>query len=159
VDVTLSAIDAVDPAPTIYYTTDGTTPTTSSPVYTIPIIITSDTTLSFIATDGSGNVSPVSTESYVITAPIPTAEITIITVDGSGAEITGYWTTISQDGVTLDTGFSPVTFTVNQGETYLIGVSEFPPYTLDFWEDDGSTELHRIVSVTTDTTFTAHYLP
>jgi len=97
--------------------------------------------------------------SVVWCVPIPTAEITIITVDGSCAQITGYYTILQQGGVLLEFGFSPITFTVNQGETYLIGVSEFPPYTLDFWEDDGSTELHRIVSVTTDTTFTAHYLP
>jgi len=66
-DVTLTATDNFDPTPTIYYTTDGTTPTTASLVYTAPITITADTTLNFMAADASGNASAVSTESYVIT--------------------------------------------------------------------------------------------
>ena len=42
---------------TIYYTTDGTTPTTSSKVYTTPVQITSTTTLEYLAIDLAGNKS------------------------------------------------------------------------------------------------------
>ncbi len=61
------ATDDIDPSPTIHYTTDGTTPTTASPVYVSLITITTDTTLSFLATDSSGNTSLVGTQVYVIT--------------------------------------------------------------------------------------------
>lgn len=52
----------------IYYTTNGTTPTTSSPVYSAPISITKDTTLKFFAVDNAGNAGTINTETYVITA-------------------------------------------------------------------------------------------
>ncbi|MFB3886006.1 MAG: chitobiase/beta-hexosaminidase C-terminal domain-containing protein [Thermodesulfobacteriota bacterium] len=45
----------------IYYTTDGTTPTTSSPVYSSPINISVDTPLKFFATDQGGNSETVKT--------------------------------------------------------------------------------------------------
>ena len=51
----------------IYYTTDGSAPTTGSPVYTGPINISANTTLKFFARDNAGNSSSVSTETYTIT--------------------------------------------------------------------------------------------
>ena len=36
---------------TIYFTTDGSTPTTLSPVYSSPILVSDDTTLQFFAVD------------------------------------------------------------------------------------------------------------
>ena len=50
----------------IYYTTDGTTPTTSSPVYSSAINISVTTTLKFFARDLAGNSETVKTEIYTI---------------------------------------------------------------------------------------------
>jgi hypothetical protein len=58
-------LSANEPA-TIYYTTDGSTPGTSSPQYTAPISIGSDTTLKFYGVDSKGNPSSVVTEVYDI---------------------------------------------------------------------------------------------
>jgi YD repeat-containing protein len=49
----------------VYYTTDGTTPTTSSPIYTEPITISTATTLKFFGKDRAGNSEAVKTETYV----------------------------------------------------------------------------------------------
>ena len=64
--VTLMATDNVDSSPNIYYTTDGSTPTTSSSLYTSPIDISSSTVLKFIGVDDAGNQSDVVTSDYVM---------------------------------------------------------------------------------------------
>ena len=58
----------------IYYTTDGTTPTTLSPLYSSPINFSVSTTLKFFAKDLAGNSESVKTEIYAIgdlTPPTP----------------------------------------------------------------------------------------
>lgn len=49
---------------TIYYTTDGTTPTTSSDVYTSPITLVETKTVKAFAVDGLGNASAIQTQTY-----------------------------------------------------------------------------------------------
>jgi len=51
---------------TIYYTTDGTTPTASSTPYTQPILVEETTTLKAIAVNADNEESPVATAKYVI---------------------------------------------------------------------------------------------
>ena len=54
------------PSATIYYTTNGTTPTTSSTVYTGPITVSSSETIEAIATASGVSSSPVGTATYTI---------------------------------------------------------------------------------------------
>ena len=59
-------LTASEPA-TTYYTADGSTPTTSSPVYTSPIAISQTTALKFFSRDTAGNQEAAKTETYTIT--------------------------------------------------------------------------------------------
>ena len=67
IPVSLSASDG-----TIYYTTDGSEPTTESTEYMGPIDISEDTTLKFMAVDACGNQSSTVTEVYDIDTEAPT---------------------------------------------------------------------------------------
>jgi methionine-rich copper-binding protein CopC len=69
--VTLTAVDDYDKAPVIYYTTNGTNPTTSSTKYSGAIAISQTTTLKFIAADKMKNTSSVHSEIYTIDKAAP----------------------------------------------------------------------------------------
>ncbi len=53
----------------IYYTTDGSTPTTTSTLYSSPIVVSSTETINAIATGGGAGNSGVATALYTITLP------------------------------------------------------------------------------------------
>ncbi|MBI4772084.1 MAG: chitobiase/beta-hexosaminidase C-terminal domain-containing protein, partial [Chloroflexi bacterium] len=60
--VTLST----DKPATIYYTTDGTTPTTTSTVYGAPISVGATTTIKYFAVDAMGNTETVKTGTWTV---------------------------------------------------------------------------------------------
>ncbi|EKF87111.1 PKD domain-containing protein [Methanobacterium formicicum DSM 3637] len=79
-NVNLTATDNLDTNTTIYYTTDGTNPTTSSTRYTTPITINGlgNVILKFAALDAAGNWSPVYTVTYNmvdVKAPVASADL------------------------------------------------------------------------------------
>jgi hypothetical protein len=90
---------------TIYYTTNGTTPTTSSTVYSGAIPVTSTETLEAIATATGYSTSAVASAAYIIANPAPAISglspaftnaggaVFTLTVNGSGfiASSTVYW--------------------------------------------------------------------
>jgi sugar lactone lactonase YvrE len=77
------ALSSSTPGATIYYTTNGTTPTTSSSVYTGPLTVSSSQTVNAIALAGGYNTSIVTSAAYTI-VPSGLSEGVITTVAGNG---------------------------------------------------------------------------
>jgi len=108
----------VNEAATIYVTTDGTTPTTSSPVYSGPIALTSSMTLKYFARDTAGNSSTVATQTYVLdnTAPV----LTVAPVAGAYASGQLVTMTSSEPGSIFYTtdGTTPATAVAGSTKAY-----------------------------------------
>ena len=66
VTITLSTTDGGSGVSSIHYTLDGSTPTTSSPTYTAPFVLTSTKTVRFKAWDRAGNASSVGSQTVTI---------------------------------------------------------------------------------------------
>jgi hypothetical protein len=116
-------------ATTIYYTTDGTTPTTASTVYSGPVSITTTKTLKAIGVN-SGGSSPVTTGVYTISVPdfsitVAPSSVTVATnstgtVTATIAAINSFTGTVTFTATGLPTGatatFSP-TSVADSGST------------------------------------------
>lgn len=98
----------------IYYTTDGSTPTTGSTQYGGAISLSGDTVLKFLATDAAGNQSSVHTVSYTIDATAPQTTpspapgtyttpqtVTLTCDDGPGSGCAGTYYTLDGSVPTL----------------------------------------------------------
>jgi hypothetical protein len=93
--VTLTA----DEAATIYYTTDGTIPTTSSPVYSTPFLASDTTTLRFYGVDVLGNAGVIATEEYTIDMVAPT--VTASPAGGTYSSAQSVILSSSESGTTI----------------------------------------------------------
>ncbi len=82
---------------TIYYTTDGTAPTTSSSVYSSALSISENTTLKAIATASGYDNSSVATAAY-----------TIVTIEHAGTEADPYTVADARNAIDANTGITGV---------------------------------------------------
>jgi hypothetical protein len=127
------------PGATIYYSADGTTPTTASTMYTAPISIASTQTLEAIAAAGGYSPSAVATATYIINLPPAdfsfAASPTSLTVTGGQSGTTsimitpqnGFHSAVSFACSGLPSGgacsFSPVNVTPNGTASTTLTVS------------------------------------
>ena len=99
----------------IYYTTNGSTPTTASTVYTAPFTVGATSTVKFFATDKAGNAEAVKSQAVQIDKTAPATAISC-----NGAACSAGWYRATPVTVTLtatDTGGSgaPVTAYTTDG--------------------------------------------
>jgi hypothetical protein len=129
---------------TTYTTTLDTTSTNTS---TTTVTTTVTTTYSTSST----------TTTTTTTSSGGTSQLTINTQNLSGNAISGYYTLLYQGGQLVKSGFTPTSFTVNNGQTYTIEVQDFGSCTFDHWTNPTSTTRDQVIVANTDTTMTAVY--
>lgn len=108
----------------IYYTIDGTDPTTGSSIYSSPINIAATTTLKFFAVDVAGNQETIKTDTYEITgslaittSSLPSGRLDFAyseTLTASGGELPYSWSVSSgtlPNGLTLDSSSGEISGT------------------------------------------------
>ncbi len=110
---------------TIYYTTNGTTPTTSSTKYAGPVSVSASETLEAIAVETGFTNSPVATAAYTINLTLPAPTFTpgagtytssqSVTISDSTAGTTIYYTTNGTAPTTSSTKYvSPVSVSASE---------------------------------------------
>lgn len=67
----------------VFYTLDGSTPTTSSTRYTAPIAVSSTETINAIVTASGASQSAVGTAAYIIGLPVQSVSVTLSTYDSA----------------------------------------------------------------------------
>ncbi len=121
--------------------------------------VTSGSTIACIAgTSQGGSVSgDTGAAYYTSVSPQNTDQLTVSSQSTSGQTLTGYYTALNQSGSVVESGFTPYTFALNSGQTYTVQVDNYGSCTFAYWEDTGSTQSSRSVSITTNTEYTAVY--
>jgi hypothetical protein len=114
-------INDATPNLTLYYTLDGSTPTTSSTTITAPITVAATETISVMAAASGFSNSAVATATYTITPPLPVISptgtfnsATTVTITDAAAGASVYYTTNGSTPTTsstLYTGPFPVSAT------------------------------------------------
>ena len=114
-----------------------------------PISITSDTQLTAVYRDTSSQ--PSSGQSIIY----------VTTVNSLGSPITGYYTTLWQNNAQIQYCFSPCSFSVSNGQTYSVAVSDYGGENFNHWSDGTTSRFYTMVmgSNSTVVSLTAYYKP
>lgn len=153
---------------TIYYTTDGSTPTTSSTQYSTAISITATTTLKFFGKDTAGNSSTMQSVTYTInitdTTP-PAAPTGLSSGTPTSSSVPLSWTISSSGDVTAQkieystdgANFTVFSSSVNPSSTSttVTGLAAATAYTFRVSAIDGAANQSTSNPTTTATTAAA----
>jgi hypothetical protein len=112
---------------------------------------------------GSGSTNPSDTftlsQNTQLSAYYGDTGSSTITVESAivgGSTFSGMWTVIQTGGVTIATGFTPLTVSVNPGVEYSVSVGNYQSYNFNHWTA-GSTSSTMWVSGSQSSVLTAYY--
>jgi hypothetical protein len=112
---------------------------------------TLERTIVVIQTGSSVSVS----STYWIQLQIPASllsTVNVVTTNSAGAAITGYYTTLWQNGTQISSCYSPCSFTVINGQSYQVAVSNYGTESFSHWSDGTTTNLRTVNVPSTSTT-------
>jgi peptidoglycan/xylan/chitin deacetylase (PgdA/CDA1 family) len=155
VSVALNATDSGSGVDKTYFTTDGTTPTTSSPVYAASFTVGQTTTVRFFSVDKVGNREAVKSTNIRIDTVAPSVSMTSPTTGQSirrGTKVTLRATaTDAGTGTGVASGIARVVFYLDS--TTVLATVTSAPYTAT-WNTSNITKfaagVHTITAVATD---------
>jgi Bacterial Ig domain/Chitobiase/beta-hexosaminidase C-terminal domain len=141
-----------------YYTTDGSTPTTTSPTYVLPFSVAETTTVRFFSTDLAGNTETTKSQQILIDGGPPSATLTS---PASGTTVKkGGKVTLSASASDVGTGsgapsgVAKVSFYLD-GST-LLGTRTGSPYQVSWNTGSASRGTHTLTAVATDVAGNSH---
>jgi hypothetical protein len=127
----------------IRYTTDGTNPTASSPLYTNPFNVSAKVTVRYRAWDVAGNAEPTNSQLIQVDSTAPSVSITSPT---NGATVSGN-TRITASASDSESGVASVAFYV---DSTLIGTSSTSPWQVQWNTKKVNAGQHVLTAVVTD---------
>lgn len=143
VAASLAATDTASGVATIRYTTDGTSPTASSPLYTNPFNLSATATVMYRAWDVAGNVEPTNSQLIQVDSTAPSVSITSPT---NGATVTGN-VRITASAGDSQSGVASVAFSVDNTR---IGTSNSSPWQVQWNTKKVNPGQHVLTAVATD---------
>jgi hypothetical protein len=157
IDVKITATDSTDPSPKVYYTTDGSLPTTLSPsfVSTITINITATTTFNLLAVDIDGNQSTFS-QKYTIGAITP---ITVYfkPLASWGIPKIYYWSALPTSAVPSITWAQSIPMTADVNGWYKYTFAGITSVNVIFRNQAGTIQSPDLTGITTDKWYDSSY--
>jgi hypothetical protein len=134
-----------------YYTTNGSTPTTASTVYTGPFTISSTATVKFFSTDQLGNAETVKSQLIQIDGAAPTVSITQPTSGTSFLQGTKVTITATATDLGTNSGApSGLTSVAFYADGALLATDTTSPYTTVWNTTKVAKGTHSLTAVATD---------
>jgi hypothetical protein len=142
VGIALSATDTQSGVAAIRYTLDGSTPTTSSPLYVAPFTLSATTTVKYRAWDNAGNVETTRSQLVQVDTFAPTVSITSPT---NGSTVSGNLKIVAS-AADAQAGVASVKFFV---DGTLQGTATSSPWQVP-WNTKRAAGQHVLTAVATD---------
>lgn len=90
-----------------------------------------------------------------VSSSTATSQLTVRTRDAAGDSLAGYYVALIQEGQVVSSGFSPASFTLDDGLSYVVESDGYRSCSFAYWLDTGSADPQRVITLLADTTLTA----
>ncbi len=112
------------------------------------------------ASSSSSSSSTTASSTSSSTSSGGTSQLTVSTQANGGGAITGFYTVLYQNDSSgnaevVATGYTPAQFTLENGATYWVQVSDYGSYYFQYWSDTGSVNANRTLTGSASLSLTA----